>query len=87
MLAGHYGISKAYADSVQGGIMTKEQKIEFGMEIIAGMKAHVYKGSIEDGREMVQENMEHERVSKAVYDQALWIADIALAKIEQLTTG
>jgi hypothetical protein len=61
--------------------LSEDQKIAFGKEIIAGMKADVYSATIEEGREMVAEDSEHRSVAEVINKQAFWIADIAISFI------
>lgn len=64
--------------------MNKEQRIEWGMEIIAGMKASAYGGSLEEGRLLVADDMDKPAIKTAVENQALFIADVALKKLSTI---
>ena len=66
--------------------MNESEKIELGMEIIAAMKADVYQTSIEDGRDMVLEDMDIPYVKRSVHKQALFVANITFDKIKQITS-
>lgn len=84
--------------------MQKEQKLELGIEIIAGMKASAYNVSIEEGRLMAldetepthfisykngktpeckQWEMVAKRTKHRLQKQAIFIADLALAKLDK----
>lgn len=83
--------------------MTKEQRLELGIEIVAGMKASAYNVSIEEGRTMAihetdpthfewykggttpeckQWELVAKREKHRLHEQALFIADIVLTKLD-----
>lgn len=75
---------------------TKKEKLKLGLEIVAGMKASAYKVSLEEGRLMALEFTEpKENASQVEIDfckiekeklinQALFIADVTLKKINEM---
>ncbi len=64
--------------------MNEKQKLELGIEIISGMKASAYGVSIEEGREMAMEETDFPGILERLHEQAFFIVDITLKKLEQL---
>lgn len=64
--------------------MTREQKIEWGTEIIAGMKASANSVSLEEGRRLVADGMHTPAVKRAVETQAIFIAEVAMKRLSMI---